>query len=416
MEISVFKPQDQTLSLTLRDGASEVATAQKRLASGDSTVKVDIPVRDPRKWTAETPHLYELEMALVAGASPVQTIKQKVGFRKVEIKKGILMVNGRRILLRGTNRHDHHPRFGRAVPLDFMREDLLLMKRHNINALRSSHYPGHPRLFDMADELGLWVMDEADLECHGFYDAVARPLNIPEAMDYEARKELTFGQAAEYTSNNAAWRAAYVDRMTQLVQRDKNHASIIIWSLGNEAFYGANHAAMYAYAKDVDPGRPVHYEGDTQAQTADMYSYMYPSMERLTDWVETAGVRDDGSFDKPVVLCEYGHAMGNGPGWLEDYQALFRVSHPGGPRTPFCPFPPLGGPRGAARHPSPRPRASACMLTRRRVEVPTPAGRLYLGVGQPRSVEGRRRLLRLRRRLWRRAQRRHLCHGRPLQQ
>lgn len=291
VEVSVFQPRDQTLSFTLRDGAREVATTQKQLASGDSTVKVDIRVRDPKKWTAETPYLYQLEVALMAGDSRVQSITQRVGFRKVEIKQGIFMVNGRRVLLRGTNRHDHHPRFGRAVPLDFMREDLLLMKRHNINALRSSHYPGHPRLFDMADELGLWVMDEADLECHGFYDAVARPLNIPEAMDYEARKTLTFGQAAKYTSDNAAWRAAYVDRMEQLIQRDKNHASIVIWSLGNEAFYGANHAAMYEYAKAADPGRPVHYEGDTQAQTADMYSYMYPSMERLVDWVETAGVR-----------------------------------------------------------------------------------------------------------------------------
>lgn len=323
----MFQSQGQMLSFTLQDGTKEVATAQKELTAGDSTVKVDIPVRDPKKWTAETPYLYQLEIGLVAGDDRVQTVTQRVGFRKVEIKKGILTVNGRRVLLRGTNRHDHHPRFGRAVPLDFMREDLLLMKRHNINALRSSHYPGHPRLFDMADELGLWVMDEADLECHGFYDAVARPLNIPEAMDYEARKELTFGRAAQYTSDNAAWRAAYVDRMAQLVQRDKNHASIIIWSLGNEAFYGANHGAMYAYAKDADPGRPVHYEGDTQAQTADMYSYMYPSMERLANWVETAGVRDDGSFDKPVVLCEYGHAMGNGPGWLEDYQAMFRVCY-----------------------------------------------------------------------------------------
>lgn len=312
------------LSLVLEDGADTIGTAEAVISDGPET-SLDLAVSNPRKWTAETPHLYRIRLSLLsADQKPVQSITQNVGFRKVEIRNGIITVNGRPILLRGTNRHDHHPRFGRAVPLDFMREDLLLMKRHNINALRTSHYPAHPRLYDMADELGLWVMDEADLECHGFYDAVARPLDIPEEMDYEERKVLTFGKAAKFTSDNPEWREAYVDRMRQLVQRDKNHASIIMWSLGNEAFYGCNHAAMYDYAKSFDPERPIHYEGDAKAATVDMYSYMYPSMERLTKWVETEGVKEDGSFDKPVVLCEYAHAMGNGPGGLEDYQNMFR--------------------------------------------------------------------------------------------
>lgn len=200
-----------------------------------------------------------------------------------------------------------------------------MMKTHNINALRSSHYPSHPGLFDLADELGLWVMDEADLECHGFYDAVARPQDIPEEMDYEKRKKLTFPQAAKYTSDNSSWKPAYVDRMVQVVQRDKNHTSIIIWSLGNEAFYGQNHKAMYDYAKEFDPGRLVHYEGDAHAESVDMYSYMYPALDRLIKLVKTEGVHEDGSFEKPVVLCEYAHAMGNGPGGLEDYELAFRT-------------------------------------------------------------------------------------------
>ncbi len=123
------------------------------------------------------------------------------------------------------------------------------MKAHNINALRCSHYPPHPRLLDLTDELGFWVIDEADLECHGFYDAVARPFDIPEEMDYEERKKLVFGKAAKYASDNPLWKKAYLDWMRSMVQRDKNHVSVIIWSLGNEAFYGQNHVAMYEYTK-----------------------------------------------------------------------------------------------------------------------------------------------------------------------
>lgn len=174
-------------------------------------------------WTAETPYLYSVELALSLKDRILTKVTQRVGFRTVELKNGLIAVNGQAIRLRGVNRHEHHPLHGRAVPLDFIKKDLLLMKSHNINALRCSHYPPHPRLFDLADELGLWVMDEADLECHGFYDAVARPLDIPEGMDYEKRKKLTFARAAEYTSNNPEWKEAYVDRMEQMVHRDKNH-------------------------------------------------------------------------------------------------------------------------------------------------------------------------------------------------
>lgn len=284
---------------------------------------VELPVENPNKWSAETPYLYEIQLDLFVSentAVPLQTIKHKIGFRTVEIKNGNITVNGIPILLRGVNRHDHHPRFGRAVPLSYIRDDLLLMKRHNINALRCAHYPCHPQLYDLCDELGLWVMDEADLECHGFYDAVARPLDIPESMDYEQRKLLAFGKAAEFTSNNEEWKDAYVDRMVQLVQRDKNHPSIIIWSLGNEAFYGQNLKAMYDYVKSVDPGRPVHYEGDAGAISADMYSYMYPSVDRLI----RLATADGQAFTKPIVLCEYAHSMGNAPGGLAEYMQAFR--------------------------------------------------------------------------------------------
>ncbi|KLU85807.1 hypothetical protein MAPG_04827 [Magnaporthiopsis poae ATCC 64411] len=316
-----------SLQKLAKNGGAAVGETEVDVTAGTTSAKIKLAVANPSKWTAETPYLYRATLTLTSGSAKPYTVDQTVGFRKVELKGGLMCVNGRPIQLHGTNRHEHHPRLGRAVPLDYIRRDLVLMKTHNINALRCSHYPPHPRLFDLADELGLWVMDEADLECHGFYDAIARPLDIPEEMDYEERKKLTFPQCAKFTSDNTAWTAAYVDRIESMVMRDRNHASIISWSLGNEAFYGRNHKAMYDYAKRVDPGRLVHYEGDVHAESADMFSYMYPPIDRLVRLVQTEGVAEDGSFEKPVVLCEYAHAMGNGPGWLQEYQDAFRA-HP----------------------------------------------------------------------------------------
>jgi beta-galactosidase len=328
LSVDVYGSSGGEVSVILRDPAENNIIVERKSIPIDGTaskIETQLSISNPRKWTAETPHLYKLELSLVSSPNnpPTQTIQQSVGFRAVELKDGLLQVNGKPILLRGVNRHEHHPLLGRAVPLSFIKEDLLLMKRHNINALRCSHYPSHPQLYDLCDELGLWVMDEADLECHGFYDAVARPLDIPEEMDYGARKLLAFPKSAEFTSDNEEWQEAYLDRMVQLVQRDKNHASIIIWSLGNEAFYGRNHKAMYEYAKSVDPGRLVHYEGDELAVSADMFSYMYPSVEKLISSAETVGVLN-GKWEKPIILCEYAHAMGNGPGGLQEYQSAFR--------------------------------------------------------------------------------------------
>lgn len=328
--IDVLSNEKATLELKLfeqdKNGGELINSKILNVAKGTSKVDVSLPVTNPEKWTAEYPYLYSVELTLKSGSAKPYTVTQNIGFRKVELIDGLMTVNGTPIRLRGVNRHEHHPHFGRAVPLDYIKRDLLLMKTHNVNALRCSHYPSHPKILDMADELGLWVMDEADLECHGFYDAVARPQDIPEHMDYEERKKFTFPKAAKFTTDNPTWKEAYVDRMRDLIQRDKNHASVIMWSLGNEAFYGQNHKAMYAYGKEVDPGRLIHYEGDVHAETADMYSYMYPPIERLLKLSQTEGVKD-GKFEKPVVLCEYGHAMGNGPGWLEDYEELFRT-HP----------------------------------------------------------------------------------------
>ena len=328
--IQTFVSDKGTLTVTLselsKNNGNHITSKSVDIDSGQFTTDISLDVSNPNKWTAESPYLYEATLSLDTNTG-VHTVKQRLGFRKVELLNGLMAVNGVPIKLRGVNRHEHHPHFGRAVPMEFAKKDLILMKKHNINAIRFSHQPPNAKVLDLCDELGFWVMGEADLECHGFYDAIARPLDIPEEMDYGKRKELTFDKAAKYTSDNPDWEAAYVDRMRSLIQRDKNHASIIIWSFGNEAFFGQNFWSMHKYATEADPTRLLHYEGDSQAETTDMYSYMYPSPATLVRLSESVGVTKDGKYEKPMVLCEYAHAMGNGPGLLEDYEETFR-KHP----------------------------------------------------------------------------------------
>ncbi|KAI9149027.1 hypothetical protein HJFPF1_11072 [Paramyrothecium foliicola] len=298
---------------------NEVYQGSCELRLGLSQQDHTFNVSDPAKWTAETPNLYVLRLSICMDGKIYQSIEQQVGFRKIELIDGLISVNGRAVMFRGMNRHDHHPRYGRAVPVDFIRRDLILMKRHNINAIRCAHYPPHPRLFEMANEMGFYVMDEADLECHGFFESVAQSLQLPSSMDYEEKRSIIYPIAAQSTSSNESWNAAYIDRLERMVQRDKNHPCVVIWSLGNESFYGTNHDTMYAWAKEVDPTRLVHYEGDRLARPSDMFSYMYAPVTKL---IERAKEKGD-KFDKPVILCEYGHSMGNGPGGMSEYWHAF---------------------------------------------------------------------------------------------
>lgn len=258
-------------------------------------LEISLEVSNPSKWTAEHPNLYQLHIVLSVLGAKVQTIVQPVGFRKIELKSGNLQINGRPILFKGVNHHEHHPKFGRAVPVDFLRNDLLTMKRHNINAIRCSHYPQDHRILTYANELGFYVVDEADLECHGM------------------------GVSSQNLSEDSAWEAAYLDRMHQLVHRDKNEPCVVLWSLGNEAYYGKNHVAMYEWAKAFDTSRLVQYEGDHSGRVSDVYSYMYLS---ISDLVSLARKEGD-NYKKPVILQEYGHAMGTGPGGLKEYQDTF---------------------------------------------------------------------------------------------
>ncbi|KAF2177581.1 glycoside hydrolase family 2 protein [Zopfia rhizophila CBS 207.26] len=282
--------------------------------SHEPTLELSTLVQNPLKWTAESPNLYHL----VVSVNSEQYVSHRIGFRQVEMKDGLIKVNGQRIVFRGVNRHEHHPQFGRAVPLEFLKQDLSTMKRHNINAIRTSHQPSDPRLYHLADEMGFWIIDEADLECHGF-ELIADASLSPQdrALPFRQRQLLTRKEAAKWTTDSPDWTHAYVDRAEQLVKRDQLHPSIIIWSLGNEAFFGGNFKAMYEWIKEFDNSRPIHYEADIDAETMDMFSRMYPPIDEIVKFGE------DNSKEKPLVLCEFVHAMGNGPGNIKEYIDAF---------------------------------------------------------------------------------------------
>ena len=299
LEIADDAESDVTVCLRLLDkNGKEVAHGtDKTLNQKRTKTSFMKQVTNPLKWSAETPYLYSLVLTLSIHDRELQRVEQQVGLRTVEVSGGQLRINGIPIKVRGVNRHDHHPRFGRAVPIEFIRKDLITMKKHNVNSLRCSHYPNDPRLLVFANELGLYVMDEADLECHGM--------------------GVDFGRLP---SADPAWKGAYVDRMHNLVQRDKNQPCVIMWSLGNESWYGENHQAMYEWSKKFDPTRPIHYENDHEFRASDVESYMYTGFDQLAELAE----RDGDQYEKPILLCEYLHAMGNGPGSAKEYMDLFR--------------------------------------------------------------------------------------------
>ena len=312
LEVEVELSQEGSVELKLVDGEGHVIIQATQISS-NSKVTFRQSLTAPKKWTAETPNLYKLLLTHCG-----KVVSQNVGFRAIEIKQGIYLINGQRIVFRGANRHEHHPVHGRAVPYDFMKEDLLIMKRHNINALRTCHQPSDPRLYDLADKIGLYVMDEADVECHGFSTIDEMALGKEyEDKPFEVRKVLVNESAARFTSDNPDWTDHYLDRARQLVMRDKNHPSVIMWSLGNEALYGRNFQKMYDEIKSHDKTRPIHYEGDFEAKSADLFSQMYPKVEDIIKFAQ------EPDFEKPLVLCEFVHAMGNGPGAIKEYIDAF---------------------------------------------------------------------------------------------
>lgn len=256
-------------------------------------------------WSPDRPALTTVELS-----NATDSVTERVGFRTVEIRGDQWLVNGTPIRLRGVNRHEFHPEKGRVFDEADCREGMLLMKRHNLNAIRTSHYPPHPRLLDLADELGFWVIDECDLETHAF----------------------GFVGWENNPSDDPNWREAYVQRMERMIHRDRNHPSIIAWSLGNESGSGANLAAMADATHRLDPTRPVHYESDYESAYTDVVSRMYspiPELEALSQGQTTTEherhIPESSLRDKPKMLCEFVHAMGNGPGSLGEYVEAFET-------------------------------------------------------------------------------------------
>lgn len=275
----------------------QVGSTSDLEADQETVLEAQMPVQNVRLWSAEEPNLFNLLLELKKpDGSILEVQRYRVGFRQVEVKEGCFILNGIPIKLQGVNRHETHPDMGHAVSLDSMVTDITMMKQYNINAVRTSHYPDDPRWLDLCDEYGLYVIDEADLECHGM------------ALTGDISK----------LSNDPDWQAAYLDRAIRMVERDKNHPSVIIWSLGNEAGYGTNHDAMAAWIRQADPTRLIHYEGAGDRPVVDIVSVMYPLVDKLI----SEGQRQDDP--RPFFMCEYAHAMGNGPGNLKEYWEAIR--------------------------------------------------------------------------------------------
>ncbi|WP_442482319.1 glycoside hydrolase family 2 TIM barrel-domain containing protein [Aeoliella sp. SH292] len=291
------------LHVELQDDAGNMLgkTVKRNVAVGSDPVLVrtdEILIENPKKWTAETPNLYRVVTKLVGRqGETIEANAYRVGFRTVEIKDGQLMVNGKPILVKGVNRHEHDPETGHYVSRESMLKDVQLMKQFNINTVRTCHYPDHPYWYELCDELGLYVIDEANIESHG--------------MGYDGAS----------LAKQPSWGPAHMDRTMNLYGRDKNHPSIIIWSLGNEAGNGSNFEATYAWLKRTDPSRPVQYEQAYNGRdtNTDIFCPMYAEMPTMKEYASKPQT-------KPLIQCEYAHAMGNSVGNLQDYWDLIESS------------------------------------------------------------------------------------------
>ncbi|MDO4550766.1 MAG: glycoside hydrolase family 2 TIM barrel-domain containing protein [Planctomycetia bacterium] len=283
---------NKMLEVTLWDGEEKICSDKIKVSLGSekNTVSLTYPVPNPKKWTAETPNLYTLTLSTtpVNSDTPDQATAIKVGFRKVEIKDGQFLINGVPVYVRGTNRHEHDPDTAHYVRDDTMIQDILLMKQNNINAVRTCHYPNCPRWYELCDEYGLYVTDEANIESHGM------------------------GYGEHSLAKDPDWIEAHVDRVKNMVERDKNHACVVVWSLGNEAGDGICFTHCAKYVRDRDLSRPVHYERAGHGDNTDIYCPMYAGPHYCINYGR-------GNQKKPLILCEYAHAMGNSTGNLDKY-------------------------------------------------------------------------------------------------
>lgn len=302
--INTTRNENYYIQYTLKDPSDKIVSTQKssmfHVNKGEEkTISLQTDISNPLKWTAETPNLYKIGIELLSEkGTSVQAFTTNIGFRKVENKNGLLLVNGQTVVIKGVNRHEFDMYTGRTVTKESMIKDILLMKQYNINSVRTAHYPNQPLWYSLCDEYGLYVMDEANVESHGLWEK------------------------GYYVGEKPEWKQAIVERNLDMIHRDKNHPSIIFWSMGNESGWGANFNAAYKAMKELDPEkRPIHYESKNPAYAPvssryDIISDMYSSMEKLEYLFN-----DDKT--RPVIICEYAHTMGNGLGNFRKYWDLY---------------------------------------------------------------------------------------------
>ena len=297
-----------TISATLKDSEGNVVWEASTNADANTTFASG-SLQGLEPWSAESPSLYELEVNVIDQADNiVEAAVQKVGFRRFRIENGIMTLNGKRIVFKGADRHEFDAKRGRSITEQDMIDDVIFCKRHNINAIRTSHYPNQERWYDLCDEYGIYLIDETNLETHGSWclpgDVVTAETAVP--------------------GSKAHWEGACVDRVNSMMRRDYNHPSVVIWSLGNESYTGDVFRAMYKHVHDIDPNRPVHYEGVTKNRDYDDVTDIETRMYEHADVVEEYLKNDP---QKPYISCEYTHAMGNSVGNLDEYTALERYPH-----------------------------------------------------------------------------------------
>ncbi len=281
LSISIDMPSEARARISLFDNTEEVFQE----VVGESLTKQNLPLRP---WSHENPYLYLLQIDLLDGKEITQTISQKIGFRSIEIRDGLLLLNGKYLTIKGVNRHEHDETNLHVVDEESMLTDIRMIKSANINAVRNAHYPNHPLWYELCDKYGILVLDEANIESHG--------------MGYEE----------ESLAKDPRWKAAHLDRVKRMYHRSKNHTCIITWSLGNEGGYGLNFEGCYDWLKKMDPYRPIQYEQANRDQKSDIFCPMYPSPMSILEYAKS-------NPKKPLIMCEYAHAMGNSLGSFKDY-------------------------------------------------------------------------------------------------
>jgi len=301
---------DSSGSLVL-DLPEQTVSTKRAYVGNRFTAVWEEQVDNPLVWSAETPHLYTLVVSLVSPEGrEVEHTSCRFGFRTVSLGDRELLINGRAVMFKGVNRHEWNDVTGKVLTLEEMKQDIVLMKQHGFNAIRTSHYPNDERFYDLCDELGMYVIDEANIEAHDFM---------------------------KFLNNDARYSSAWLERCSRMVERDKNYACIWAWSLGNESGYGANHDAAAGWIRHYDPSRVLHYEGVANSNTdrhiglddwnaflaTDLICPMYSSIEDISNWAIT----DNPNDRRPLILCEYSHAMGNSNGTLADYVEAFETHH-----------------------------------------------------------------------------------------